>query len=207
MRTLRSVLVGTLAVLLGLGLLVSPPAQGQQILQQGFEARGPYWKPGGSDAKFQILKHELTDETAHQGQRSEHIRLQVERGTYIHYTFDVPKAPITDELHFILWLKSNRPGIQLFWNVKTGTAVIHASGLKQVAEGRTYCLWMIRDGTPVAVKLFNPDPDGHRLINGVELPKDRQGIAAFALTEEPAAGSPQPTMTPFLVGTVETPKP
>lgn len=98
------------------------------------------------------------------------------------------------------------PGIQVFWNVKDGTAVIHASGLKQVAADRTYCLWMIRDGKPVAVKLFNPDPDGHRLINGVELPKNTQGIAAFAVTEEPAAGSPQPTMTPFLVGTVEAPK-
>jgi len=98
------------------------------------------------------------------------------------------------------------PGIQIFWNVKDGTAVIHASGLKQVAADRTYCLWMIRDGRPVAVKLFNPDPDGHRLINAVALPKDRQGIAAFAVTEEPAGGSPQPTMTPFLVGTVEAPK-
>lgn len=98
------------------------------------------------------------------------------------------------------------PGIQIFWNVQDGTAVIHASGLKQVAADRTYCLWMIRDGKPVAVKLFNPDPDGHRLINAGEFPKDRQGIAAFAVTEEPAGGSPQPTMTPFLVGTVEAPK-
>jgi len=30
------------------------------------------------------------------------------------------------------------------------------------------------------------------------------GVAAFAVTEEPAAGSPQPTMTPFLVGSVGT---
>ena len=98
------------------------------------------------------------------------------------------------------------PGIQVFWNVKDGTAVIYATGLKQVAADRTYCLWMIRDGKPVAVKLFNPDGAGQRLINGVELPKNTQGIAAFAVTEEPAAGSPQPTMTPFLVGTVEAPK-
>ena len=113
MRTFRWLVPSTLAVLLGVGIL----AQGQQILQQGFEARGPYWKAGGSDAKFAIVKHELTEETAHQGQRSEHIRLQVEKGTYIHYTFDVPKAPITDELNFVLWLKSNRPGVQLYCRV------------------------------------------------------------------------------------------
>ena len=99
------------------------------------------------------------------------------------------------------------PGIQLFWNVKDGRAVIYATGLKQLAADRTYCLWMIRDGKPVAVKLFNTDGGGQRLINGVELPMNTQGVAAFAVTEEPAAGSPQPTMTPFLVGTVEAPKP
>ncbi len=97
---------------------------------------------------------------------------------------------------------SEGPDMQLFWNVRNGTAVLHASNFKQVAANRTYCLWMIRDGKPVAVKLFNPDPDGHRLINGIELPNNVAGIAAFAVTEEPAEGSPQPTMTPFLVGTV-----
>ncbi len=94
------------------------------------------------------------------------------------------------------------PDMQLFWNTKDGTAVMHASGFKQVASNRTYCLWMIRDGKPVPIKLFNPDADGHRLINDIALPKDVQGIAAFAVTEEPSEGSPQPTMTPFLVGTV-----
>ena len=100
--------------------------------------------------------------------------------------------------------KSTGPGMQVFWNVKQGTAVVHASGFKQVAANRTYCLWLIRDGKPVAVKLFNPNADGQQLISGVEVPKDTQGIAAFAVTEEPAEGSPQPTMTPFLVGAVST---
>ncbi len=98
------------------------------------------------------------------------------------------------------------PGIQLFWNVKSGTAVVHATGLRQVADNRTYVLWMIRDGTPVPVTLFKPDADGQRTLNGIELPKGTQGIAAFAVTEEPAEGSPQPTMTPFLIGTVAAPQ-
>ena len=116
MRTVRWVLAGTLGVLLVLGLLATPHAPGQQILQQGFEARGPYWKAGSSDAAYKVISHGLTEETAHFG-RSEHIRLQVEKGTYIHYTFDVPNAPITEDLNFVLWLKSNRPGIQLFCRV------------------------------------------------------------------------------------------
>ncbi len=94
------------------------------------------------------------------------------------------------------------PAMQLFWNVKDGSAVIHASGLRPVAATRAYALWMIRDGKPVPLALFKPDADGHRLINSISVPKDMAGVAAFAVTEEPAEGSPQPTMTPFLVGAV-----
>ena len=99
------------------------------------------------------------------------------------------------------------PDMQVFWNLKEGTAVVHASGFRQLASDRTYALWMIRDGKPVALKLFNPEADGTRLLNGIEVPRNLQGVAAFAVTEEPAEGSPQPTMTPFLVGAVEAPKP
>lgn len=98
--------------------------------------------------------------------------------------------------------ESTGPSMQVFWNQRTGEAVVHASGLAQVAANRTYCLWIIRNGKPESVKLFNPDPDGHRLLNAVALPNNPAGIAAFAVTEEPAEGSAQPTMTPFLVGAV-----
>jgi anti-sigma-K factor RskA len=92
--------------------------------------------------------------------------------------------------------------MQVFWNRQTGEAVVHASGFAPVARDRAYCLWIIRDGKPEAVKLFTPDDDGHRLINNVRLPLNVKGISAMAVTEEPAAGSPQPTMQPFLIGAV-----
>ena len=92
--------------------------------------------------------------------------------------------------------------MQVFYNRKTGEAILHASGFAQVRKDRAYCLWLIRNGKPESVKLFRPDADGHRLINGVPIPGGAQGVSAFAVTEENAAGSPQPTMTPFLVGAV-----
>lgn len=98
------------------------------------------------------------------------------------------------------------PSMQVFWNQRTGQAVVHASGFAQIPSNRTYCLWIIRNGKPEPVKLFNPDTNGRALINAVALPADASGIAAFAVTEEPAEGSPLPTMTPFLVGTVSAPK-
>lgn len=94
------------------------------------------------------------------------------------------------------------PGMQVFWNVREGRAVVSASGLAQIASNRAYALWMIRDGKPVPLALFNPDAAGRAVVQDITVPTDLAGVAAFAVTEEPAEGSPQPTMTPFLVGAV-----
>jgi len=94
------------------------------------------------------------------------------------------------------------PGMQVFWNVREGRAVVSASGLAQIASNRAYALWMIRDGKPVPLALFSPDAAGRAVVQDITVPTDLAGVAAFAVTEEPAEGSPQPTMTPFLVGAV-----
>jgi anti-sigma-K factor RskA len=94
------------------------------------------------------------------------------------------------------------PALQVYWNVKLGRAVVHASGLAPVSANRAYALWMIKDGTPVPLRLFKPTQSGEQLLNDVILPVSAKGVAAFAVTEEPSSGSPAPTMTPFLVGAV-----
>lgn len=94
--------------------------------------------------------------------------------------------------------------MQVYFNKKTGESIVHASGFAQVAKNRAYCLWIIRNGKPESVALFKPDDDGHRLMNGVTIPGGTQGVSAFAVTEEDAAGASAPTMTPFLVGAVAT---
>ncbi len=99
---------------------------------------------------------------------------------------------------------STKKSMQLYWNQKTGEAIMHASGLAPNAANKMYCLWMIRNGKPEAITMFSPDDDGHRLISKIDLPRNAQGIAAFAVTEEPSSGSPLPTMTPFLVGAAPT---
>jgi hypothetical protein len=113
MRRQAWMLAGMTLVFGVLVLIHLPVALGQQIVQNGFEGRNTYWKPGSSDAVARVIEHRLTEETAHGGQRSEHLRLQVEKGTFIHYTLDLPKALVNDELHVGLWIKSNRPKIQL----------------------------------------------------------------------------------------------
>jgi anti-sigma-K factor RskA len=97
---------------------------------------------------------------------------------------------------------TNGPGMQFFWNVKEGRGVIHAFNLKPAGPGRTYQLWLIKDGKPVPSKLFNSSANGDGVVWDIELPKDTKGVSAVAVTEEPASGSPAPTSTPFLVGAV-----
>lgn len=92
------------------------------------------------------------------------------------------------------------PGMQFFWDVKKGTAMIHAFRLKPAAAGRAYQLWLIKDGKPVPSRVFNADTEAHGLVWGIEMPADTRGVTAVAITDEPAGGSPQPTTTPFMVG-------
>lgn len=94
------------------------------------------------------------------------------------------------------------PGIQFFWNVKDHRGVLHAFNLKPAAAGRAYQLWLIKDGKPVPSRVFNADADDHGLVWGIELPENTKGVTALAITDEPAGGSPQPTTTPFLVGSL-----
>lgn len=101
----------------------------------------------------------------------------------------------------------NGPGVQFFWNVKQGRGIIHAFRLKPAAAGRTYQLWLIKDGKPVPSKLFTADADEHSLVWDIDLPRETKGITAVAITDEPAGGSLQPATTPFLVGEIPKAQP
>jgi anti-sigma-K factor RskA len=91
------------------------------------------------------------------------------------------------------------PQIQLFWDRRHNTAVLHASRLRPVPEGRTYQLWFIKDGKPVPSITFNVAGAGEALVPRVTVPSEGR-ISAAAVTEEPAGGSQQPTTPVLLVG-------
>jgi anti-sigma-K factor RskA len=66
-----------------------------------------------------------------------------------------------------------------------------------VPLARTLQLWLVpKTGMPVSVAIFHPDTAGEiALVAPVNMPKTE--IAALAVTDEPAGGSPQPT-TPIV---------
>jgi len=57
--------------------------------------------------------HDLTDTFAHTGQYSEHVQITAEQGTYLYYYYPIGRAPVGEDLSASVWVKANRPGIQL----------------------------------------------------------------------------------------------
>lgn len=92
------------------------------------------------------------------------------------------------------------PVVQVYWNRIRHTAILHALRLPPAPSGRTYQLWLLpKSGKPIPSRLFNTEAAGRQLVTDIPVPVD-QNVAGFALTLEPAGGSPQPTTTPIVAG-------
>ncbi|WP_062522814.1 anti-sigma factor [Demequina silvatica] len=74
---------------------------------------------------------------------------------------------------------------------KMGSVVAMGEDCPEPEDGMEYQLWVVmEDGSKHAGPTFMPDPDGS-FMTLMEM--DMEGVAAFAVTEEPAGGSDQPT--------------
>jgi hypothetical protein len=109
-------LIGGLFALLSLSFFL-PPVFAQQVHRNRFEALKTFWVKSGADAAYDELSHLMSDQGAHDGQRSEYLRLETKPGSFIHYQYSTGRAPISSELSAAVWIKANRPGIQLLARV------------------------------------------------------------------------------------------
>jgi anti-sigma factor RsiW len=82
--------------------------------------------------------------------------------------------------------------------VTSGGRVLIAMRLPPAPPGKVYQAWTLKAGaTTVAPSVtFSPDPSGVALI---ELPEPSAGLAAVAVSVEPAGGSKAPTSAPIVV--------
>jgi hypothetical protein len=84
-------------------------------------------------------------------------------------------------------------------NPSTRDALFYAFDLPSLPAGKTYELWFIAAGTPVAAGTFDVDPRGTGTVR-VERVTDATRIEAWAVTIEPKGGVPQPTGAMVLKG-------
>lgn len=82
-------------------------------------------------------------------------------------------------------------------NPSTRDALFYAFDLPRLPAGKTYELWFIAAGKPVAAGTFDVDPRGTGTVR-VERVHDQ--IQAWAVTIEPRGGVPQPTGAMVLKG-------
>jgi anti-sigma-K factor RskA len=84
------------------------------------------------------------------------------------------------------------PTVHAYVHQRLGVAIT-ADQMPPMPSGRTLQLWFVpKSGKPISAAIFHPDASGQiALVAPVNMPVDQ--IAALAITEEPAGGSPQPT--------------
>src|SRR5262245_16533251 len=101
-----------LASALTVSLVFLALAPGQQVHRNGFESRTTSWVKGTADMAYQLASHDVSEQEAHTGELSEHLRFSAEQGSYLHYLYPVGRAPVSEELNVSVWIKANRPGMQ-----------------------------------------------------------------------------------------------
>lgn len=84
------------------------------------------------------------------------------------------------------------PMVHAYLHPHMGVAIT-ADQMPSLPSARTLQLWFVpKSGKPMSVAIFHPDAMGQiALVAPVNMPPTE--IAALAITEEPAGGSPQPT--------------
>jgi hypothetical protein len=86
--------------------------------------------------------------------------------------------------------------VKVMWSADMKKAVMHAEKITPPPAHMQYQLWVIADGKPVSVGVFNYDE-----VEQMTEPFDvnAQNITAFAITLEKMGGSPTPTMEKMVV--------
>jgi anti-sigma-K factor RskA len=91
--------------------------------------------------------------------------------------------------------KSKMPMVHAYLHPHMGVAIT-ANQMPALSASRTLQLWSVpKKGQPLSLAIFHPDAQGQvAFVAPVTMPEEE--IAALAVSEEPAGGSPQPTSTP-----------
>ncbi len=82
-----------------------------------FEGTTFGWQAGEADVDYQVQAHQLIHNDAHTGRSSELIQIAGSMGSYVYFAHELPPARVVAELVPTVWIKANRPGMQLLARV------------------------------------------------------------------------------------------
>jgi hypothetical protein len=113
---LPAILIGTaFFCVAGIALM---PCAAQQIYRNAFESNHTSWFKGDADVEYVEAAHQMVEQgRPASGPRAEYLKVIARQGSHIYYQLPTKRAPISDELSISLWVKANRPGVQLLARV------------------------------------------------------------------------------------------
>jgi hypothetical protein len=103
--------------LLTLALVLAATGSLRAAVEEDFETPERSWRVADADGAYEVVRHLRTFQEAHSGQGSEYLKLRAGPGTRIHVVHDVTPARVIAELVPQVWVKADRPGIQLYARV------------------------------------------------------------------------------------------
>lgn len=95
------------------------------------------------------------------------------------------------------------PSARMFWDQSVNAWTFVAHNLPRPKAGRTYQLWLVTAKLKISAGTFMPGATGDAVVRATYALK-KDALAAVAVTDEPEAGSAQPTTVPVIVGVNST---
>ena len=152
-------LFARIAIILAL-LSIPLGVQAQGVLRDDFEGPDLALKPAGGDGRHRVELHQRVDTGPHSGQRCEQLRITGGGSTAIYYSYPLQPARVISELSMGLWLRSDRPGLQVVARVVLPNSPHPTTGeplttLIRGADYRQVGMWQLLkvDNLPRAVEL------------------------------------------------------
>ncbi|MBN2476803.1 MAG: hypothetical protein JXB62_19495 [Pirellulales bacterium] len=96
---------------------LAQPARGQSAWYEGFEGPEPSWQDAGGNARYRITDHRRTQAEAHTGDGCEQLTVLGDQGTHVYISHQVGRPRVIEELLPTVWVRSDRPGLQLLARV------------------------------------------------------------------------------------------
>lgn len=114
-------------VLAGLLALAGQQATDAQY-REGFESTQPSWRLRPGDCGVRVLSQQRTFQESRSGNGSEYLRLDIGRGTLVPLAHPIGKAAIIRELAPSIWVKSDKPNVQLMLRFVLPRTIDSATG-------------------------------------------------------------------------------
>jgi hypothetical protein len=92
-------------------------ADAKGALRDSFEEEQPIWLREYSDATVKLRAHERSNRAAHGGRLSERFEFEAGGGSRFFVSYATPHIPVSDNLNVVLFVRSNRAGVQIFLRV------------------------------------------------------------------------------------------